>query len=121
MKTCEFYIETGGSYEDAIHRMMSDALVRRFLLKFPKDTCFTGLKASFEAGLYDDAFDFAHSLKGLSGTLSLDRLTASVSALTDALRPANRKAFSENALCRLMQQVEADYALVLSVIPKLEQ
>ena len=31
----EFYAQIGGNYEDTLHRLPSEALVHRFVLKYP--------------------------------------------------------------------------------------
>lgn len=33
----EFYAQIGGNYEDTLHRLPSEALVHRFVLKYPAD------------------------------------------------------------------------------------
>ena len=36
----EFYEQIDGSYEDTLHRLPSEALVHRFVLKYPADPSF---------------------------------------------------------------------------------
>ena len=36
----EFYEQIDGSYEDTLHRLTSEALVHRFVLKYPADPSF---------------------------------------------------------------------------------
>lgn len=115
MNLRECYEELGGSYEEAVGRMLSDSLIRKFLWKFPEDETFETLKKGFYA--HDDAgaFEAAHTLKGVTLNLGLGDLARSSSALTEALR-GGRKDGAEEA----MRAVERDYAAAVAVIGRLE-
>ena len=39
----ELYDNVGGSYEDALSRLMSDSLIDRFIRKYPQDKSYTQL------------------------------------------------------------------------------
>ena len=58
----------------------------KFLGKFLQDTSFKGLKESIEKEQYPEAFEYAHSMKGVCGNLSLSPITGQVSEMTEILR-----------------------------------
>ena len=45
----EFYEQIDGSYEDTLHRLPSEALVHRFVLKYPADPSFAQLREAVAA------------------------------------------------------------------------
>ena len=60
----EFYEQIDGSYEDTLHRLTSEALVHRFVLKYPADPSFAQLREAVTAADWESAFRAAHTLKG---------------------------------------------------------
>lgn len=71
---------------DAMERMDNDeALYERLALKYLKNTNYVDLVAAMEAQNYDDAYTAAHTLKGVSGNLSLAKLYKVSAAISDAL------------------------------------
>ena len=82
----EFYEQIDGSYEDTLHRLTSEALVHRFVLKYPADPSFTQLREAVAAEDWESAFRAAHTLKGVAQNLGFDALYRASSALTEHLR-----------------------------------
>ena len=83
----ELYDNIGGSYEDALSRLMNDRLIDKFIRKYPQDGSFSEL---IEASGVNDrarAFRAAHTLKGVAGNLAFTELAAAASAITEQLRP----------------------------------
>ena len=110
----EFFAVVGGNYKETIDRMMGEAMLRRFLAKFPGDPSFSELEQSLDAENREEAFRAAHTIKGLCLNLGLGRLRASSEALTEALRhemPANAAG--------LFAQVKADYELTVDALAKI--
>ena len=70
----ECYEAIGGNYEAVLGRLHSEALIRRFALKFLEDQSYIQLKQALENKNYEDAFRSAHTLKGVCQNLSFDRL-----------------------------------------------
>ena len=62
----ECYEAIGGNYEDVLGRLHSEALIRRFTLKFLEDQSYLQLKQALENKNYEDAFRGAHTERGLS-------------------------------------------------------
>lgn len=83
----ECYRQLGGDFGQVERRLSSEKLLRRFLAKFPEDGSFPALCSAMEEGCRDQAFRAAHTLKGVSGNLGLERLFSSVSRLEAVLRP----------------------------------
>ena len=110
----EFYAVAGGDYNEAVSRMMGEAMLRRFLAKFPGDPSFSALEQSLDAENREESFRAAHTIKGLCLNLGLGKLRASSEALTEALRhemPANA--------AELFAQVKADYELTVDALAKI--
>ena len=70
----ECYEAIGGNYEDVLGRLRSEALIRKFTLKFLEDQSYPQLKLALKNRNYEDAFRSAHTLKGVCQNLSFDRL-----------------------------------------------
>ena len=58
----ECYEAIGGNYEAVLGRLHSEALIRRFTLKFLEDQSYLQLKQALENKNYEDAFCGAHTL-----------------------------------------------------------
>ena len=82
----EFYARIGGDYETTLRRIPSEALVRKFVLKYPGDPSFNLLKDSLAAEDWETAFRAAHTLKGVAQNLGMEHLYQVSSALCEALR-----------------------------------
>lgn len=110
-----FYTAVGGSYEDVLGRLPSEALVRRFLAKFPADPSYAALTASLAAEDWESAFRAVHTMKGTAANLGLTTLQSAASALTEALRPLTGAPDD-----RLVSDVTSAYDTVLTAIHQLD-
>ena len=115
MKIEAFYQSVGGDYREASARLQSDALIGKFLLKFPLDPSHQDLQKARAAGDIQAAFRAVHTLKGVAATLGLERLRAAATALTEELRPL--AAFPED---RFFGTVDAEYEAVLAAIREMQ-
>ena len=106
----ECYAAFDGDYEGVLSRLRSEKMVRKFALKFLKDTSYELLTRSLEEENYE-----AHTIKGVCQNLGFTVLGDSSSRLTDALR----NGWSEEA-GPLVQQVKADYAKTADALRILE-
>ena len=116
MTVKEFYAAIGGNYNDALQRLMNDALVYRFLMKFPADKSFEQLKTALDNQDVEAAFSAAHTLKGVTLNLAFDRLAKASVVLTDALRAENREAYSFEEFGTMFADVEKEYAAVCAAL-----
>lgn len=110
----EFYAAIGGSYKDAIDRLMRDSLIRKFVLRFPADPSFDALAAAVREQRWDDAFSASHTLKGVALNLAFAKLSGAAMTLTDALRPQNRAQLDPAQITHLLGDVEREYRAVLA-------
>ena len=89
MTTTELYGQIGGDYADVLKRFNSDAMVKRFAIKFLKDESFEKLCIAMAERNTDTAFRAAHTLKGICLNLGFGDLYRVSSAITEALRKKN--------------------------------
>ena len=108
MEVKECYEAFGGEYSDAIERLQSYALVKRFTVKFISDPSFEALESAVSRKDYEEAFRAAHTLKGVSQNLGFKELGDASGLITEALRDRT-KAVDEEQCDRLMGQVKAAY------------
>lgn len=116
MELQEFFTSVGGDCEAVLSRLPSEAIVRRFLHKFPTDPSYDALNAALAAGDIAAAFRAVHTIKGTAANLGLDTLASAASALTEALRGADAMPPQS-----LMDAVDAAYELTVRQIAALEQ
>lgn len=114
----ECYDSIGSNYEKALMRMCNkESMLAKFVKKFPSDPTYAGLVESYEGGDMPTAFRMAHTLKGVCLNLGLDKLQASASELTEALR--NTEAPAANAP-ELYEQVKRDYKMTVDALNAVE-
>ncbi len=79
--------EAGINVEEALGRFMNnEGLMMKFLLRFPQDKNYPQLQEAMAAGDAEAGYRAAHTLKGVVGNLSMTRLFAVSSVVSDALR-----------------------------------
>ena len=81
------------------------ALMERFIRKFPQDKTFEELRQAESAGDTEKLFQAAHTLKGISGNLGMDRLYRLCSQLVEELR-ANRTEHTSEQYTAIQQEYE---------------
>lgn len=82
----------GADYQAIIERFMGDeTLYLKFLNMLPQDTNLRKLGDSLRAENLSDAFEAAHTLKGVAGNLALTPLYQAVSAIVEPLRAGERQ------------------------------
>ena len=121
MQLEECYNAFGGSYQDIKSRLGSDALIKRFALKFLADTSYERLHVGLENKDYEEAFRAAHTLKGVCQNLSFQRLSGSSGELTELLRNYATVPVDEEACSRLWHEVSEHYAQVVDALRTLEE
>lgn len=119
MTVNEFYNKIGGSYEQAKERLMNDALIGKFVKKFPEDPNMPLIKNALESKDYDTAFGASHTLKGVSLNLSFTKLSNCMVTLTDMLRDCNRSGLNEENLAFAFGNAEKAYYEVIEAIKEL--
>ena len=104
MTVKEVYEQIGGSYDVAMSLMRKEERVKKYLGMFLQDESFAKLKNGMDSGNMQAAFIGAHTLKGVCGNLSFNRLRDLVSDLTEDLRngtdiPHAKASFPAVAAC----------------------
>ena len=109
----ECYEAIGGNYEDVLGRLNSEALIRKFTLKFLEDQSYLQLKQALKDKNYEDAFRSAHTLKGVCQNLSFDRLYEVSYKLTELLRDRTGE---QPGIQEAMEKVTEVYELMIEEI-----
>ena len=110
----ECYQQLGGDFAQVEKRLSSASLVRKFIAKFLDDESFSELCLAMKEGQREKAFRAAHTLKGVSASLSLTRLLSSASQLAELLR-AEEETIPAGANL-LFEEVKKDYELTVRAI-----
>ena len=115
MTVKECYEQMGSDYEGVLGRMGSEAMIKRFALKFLQDPSFNNLKENLEKKDGEEAFRAAHTLKGVCLNLGFDELYEVSAEITEKLR-GRETAESED----LFEKVEEKYQKTVNAIKGLE-
>lgn len=111
---------SGVDVDSALERFMQkEDLYVRFLKKFNEDKNFGGLRDSIQMKKFNEAFQYGHTLKGVTGNLGLTPLYEKVAVLVDALRNSEEKAYSDTDISQLnhmFQEVEIIYTQIYNII-----
>ena len=111
----ECYERLGGDYDGVLSRMMSEATVKKFAVKFLFDKSYELLISSLENSDLKEAFRAAHTIKGICQNLGFNMLLDSVAPLTESLRDAAAPPPEE-----LVDAVKRDYEKTVSAINMLD-
>ena len=85
----------GVDADDALGRFLqNEALMMKFLGRFPAATSCARLREAMERGDVAQAFEAAHTLKGVAGNLSLKRLYEALTPMVEELRAGDLAAAS---------------------------
>lgn len=117
MKLNEFYVAVDGNYEDAMERLQNEMFVGKFLRMLPRDSSMMLLEKAMADGRANDAFRAVHTLKGIALNLSLTKLAAACSQLTEALRGADT--IPQQAR-ELLIPVRQEYARIRDALEELD-
>lgn len=115
MTTKECYDAIGADYQNVLERFSSEALVKKFALKFLDDNSYANLKEALEAGNIEDAFRAAHTLKGVCLNLGFDNLYKVSSAITEILRAGTFTGTKE-----AFEKVEEQYNITVNAIKTID-
>lgn len=98
--------------EDALARFMNnEALLLRFLARFGQDPSFAALEQALADGRTEDAFTAAHTLKGVTGNLSMQALYRQTCAMVEALRAGALEEARQK-----LPALQAQYRLTLTAL-----
>ncbi|MFP3155548.1 Hpt domain-containing protein [Lachnospiraceae bacterium ZAX-1] len=109
--------ENGADVVGSIVRMArNENLYERILLKFLSDATYEKLKEDVAAKNYEEVFKGAHTLKGVSGNLGLNKLTDAVTIVLEKARNQTTDGIEQD-----MEAVTAAYDIYFNCISKLKK
>ncbi len=112
----ECYEAMGENYAEVKERLMSDAMIKKFVIKFLQDKSFDNLCDGISSGDGEKAFMGAHTLKGLSQNLGFMKLYKVTSDITEQLRGRS------TAGCdKMLELVQLEYCNLANVIKKMQE
>lgn len=106
----ECYKQFDGDFEDVLSRLIDDARVEKFSLRFLDVTEYKDLTEAMAKQDWNNAFLAAHTLKGVSLNLGFSRLAKVDAELTEVLRP--RQVDDVAHANELLDQVTVEYNTV---------
>lgn len=115
----EFYETIGENYEDVFSRFGDEAFLKRFVIKFLDDPCFSDLKTALSRRDTEAAFRAAHTLKGICLNLGFQDLYKESAAVTERLRECV-KSESAPANSRVPMNLESRYQALIQKIRQLD-
>lgn len=108
-------IESDTDYNEVLHRFCeNEALLNKFLHKFPQDNSFSNLKLAVEDLDYKLIEDNAHTLKGVAANLNFIKLKSVCSELVNRIRSGE----IEN-VPNLFEKVQTEYYKIVNEIDDL--
>lgn len=116
MTVRESYEKIGSNFDEVLRRLGSEALVKRFALKFLNDTSFQDLKDALVKKDGETAFRAAHTLKGVCLNLGFDHLYEVSAELTEKLRGRDTSGTEE-----MFKKVETQYRILTDAIREMDQ
>ena len=116
MKIREMYASIGADYEEVTGRLTdNEAFITKLVRKYAEDGNCERLQKAMQYKDYEDAFEAAHALKGLSSNLGFSKLYEVSSGLTEKLR-----AKDYDGVESLSEEVQAAHDAVVKAIAELE-
>ena len=112
----DYYMKTGGSFDEVLGRLRREQTVRKFVCKFLDDKSFHLFETSMGDKDYDEALRAVHTLKGICQNLSFARLFESSSLVTKALKENDW-----NQAVDMMPRLSRDYYELINAIEELKR
>lgn len=104
------------NYKEAMSRFGGvEAIYQRFLKRFLEDTTYQELEEAWQKGEYQEIEKKAHTLKGVAGNLSLEKLFIISDSLVQKIR---NKQYEEVA--EIYEQLQECYKHTVTIINKID-
>lgn len=116
MNVKELYEAVGADYNDALSRLIDDARIKKYVLKYVDQPELSELEKAIKEKRWEDAFRNAHNIKGVSMNLSLTNLQKPTSDLCELLRGGNP---CEDPL-PLFEKVKQSHENFFAIVKKLD-
>lgn len=106
-----------GDAEGVCDRFLGDeTLLLKCLLQFSKDQSFGHLETAIEQKEYQQAFEYAHGLKGVTGNLGLTPLYDELCKVVENLRAQEYESIQDDFL-----MVKVQYQLCMRMMKEIEE
>ena len=115
MTVKECYEKAGSDYDGVLNRLGSEALIKRFAIKFLNDPSFQDLTDGLAEKDGEKAFRAAHTLKGICLNLGFAQLTEDVVNITEILRSGKLEGTDE-----LFSKIQTTYENTVATIKKMD-
>lgn len=109
LKDC--YISFGGDFDGVLERLRREQTVQKFVYKFLDDKSFELFETAMKNQDYKEALRAVHTLKGICQNLSFDRLYASSSLVTNALKENDY-----DKAVKWMPKLSDDYSQIVNMV-----
>ncbi len=114
MELRELYFKLGGSYDELIHRLRHESLIKKYIIRFLDDDTYKLMCEAFLEQDYELAFRLAHSFKGICLNIGLTSLHHDVNEFTELLR--HYEQYSLDELSSAYKKMSISYKETLSHI-----
>ena len=111
----ECYAQMNDDYDEVLRRFGSEAMVKKFAVKFLNDSSYKNLTAGLAEKNGEEAFRAAHTLKGISANLGFSNLYSVSAELTEKLRGRSTEGSEE-----LFEKVREQYEITAAALRRLE-
>lgn len=117
MTAREVYASIGGDYDEVLSRLCKEDMVKRFAKRFFETGDMEGLQKSVEEGDGNNAFEYAHKLKGNSLNIGFVELAKVSELIVEPLRcrEITDPEMIENLLQSVVEEYEKTKALILQI------
>lgn len=119
MKIEDFFDSVGGSYEEVLRRIPSNAIIKKFVMKFGEDPSYSEFEKAYLSRNAEDVFGAAHTIKGVAYNLGFKNLGDKAAELTEIFRNAEEFP-NDSRIDELKQELSEAYTEVMSRIALLE-
>lgn len=111
----ECYAKMNADYDEVVRRFGSEAMVKKFAVKFLKDSSFSDLCSGLSENDGEKAFRAAHTLKGTCANLGFSALYRDAAELTEKLRGRSTEGSEE-----LFNKVKEQYDITTAALHEFE-
>lgn len=111
----ECYAEMNADYDEVVKRFGSEAMVKKFAVKFLNDSSYNDLCSGLAENNGENAFRAAHTLKGTCANLGFSALYTAAAELTEKLRGRSTEGSDE-----LFQKVKEQYDITIAALRRFE-
>ncbi len=118
MSVKDFYDQVKGNYQDALTRMMMDSFIMKMLSRFFQGDPSQDILAAYRQKEIKKVFTLAHTLKGVTGNLSLIKLHELSCVITEKTRHLEDDAIV--SLDEDIKRLEEEYQFELSKFKEIQ-